>query len=1112
MTAADPELVVTPGEPLDEQVEESLPAMWEDKPHVVTGEERVARLLADAFDVLAGLAVRALESSGYDPDVLDLRAPEWRAAVAAILPAAGDVYDEGFAASARPDLLALAAEARTAAAEQVEPADLPPIVDAGPLRLAYLDELENQLVAVGDDMFDVIRTTIRDTQSRTEVVDGVERQVAASIRDVAAAVDVVLGPERWQARAVTIARTTVIAANNAGSWQSARQVAEALGTVGGMVLKEWLATTDSRTRDTHKRADGMVVRGLNATFRVGRSALLYAADPGGRPEDVINCRCTTLYHYPGDPDYDELAQRAGITAGAYLTEDDLRAVTPGAPGPEVQVTAPDGTARTLSQFVNGDDDVTTTPPEADEPCTCCGGAGEHVCGHECYVCDASGQRSAQAEGYDDGVEPDGPLICGGHHGTPDTTGREHADPADLFDPDTIPEGTPLYAEPVTAALGPGALEEPTHAGVAVQAADTGRVLLMQRALDDDDAPDVRGTWEFPGGSIEEGETPEAGAWREFSEETGLPAPEGEVTNGWRSPDGVYQGFLFTVPVEDDAWPTLHPQDVELVNPDDPQGEHREALAWFTLEQIDGLGPALRPAVRDNTPWDLFQQGPAQQPESPEEDDDMRTTAQVRAATYADDPVAVPAPAPIDQPAAVGPPPEDMSADGDPWHGVLTVEGVPTGDGRMMDPSSLLWRMLPLPLMAQDAQAPGHDGAVRVGRIDTIERTSEGRIRGAGVWDTSPAAVEAARQVGRKMLRGVSVDLDDVVVELRTVDGRNVDELTEDEFFAALDAGQVVEAVASGRISGATLCSIPAFAEAYVANGVYDPAVPEPQAVDPTALAASAGTVAAGPWSLTAATVPFPAPVDAAAFADPQLDGPTRLTVTPDGRVFGHLACWGTCHIGVQGVCQEPPASPTNYAYFLTGSTWTTEGRVPTGTLTIGTGHAGLRAGHTAAVAHYDNTGTVCASVTMGHDAHGIWFAGMLSPDATEAQVRAITAAGSVSGDWRTIGGALELVAALVVNVPGFPIPTQSVAASAAPEGLGMATALVAAGVVRDDTPGATPGVAAADVDEVTRRVLQQLALRDRMETALTAYREAARPSLDRRFTAALHRADKTRKG
>jgi 2'-5' RNA ligase len=51
------------------------------------------------------------------------------------------------------------------------------------------------------------------------------------------------------------------------------------------------------------------------------------------------------------------------------------------------------------------------------------------------------------------------------------------------------------------------------------------------------------------------------------------------------------------------------------------------------------------------------------------------------------------------------------------------------------------------------------------------------------------------------------------------------------------------------------------------------------------------------------------------FEDPKLDGPTPFTVTDDGRVYGHLANWDTCHTGFADRCTTPPRSASNYAYF-----------------------------------------------------------------------------------------------------------------------------------------------------------------------------------------------------
>lgn len=157
------------------------------------------------------------------------------------------------------------------------------------------------------------------------------------------------------------------------------------------------------------------------------------------------------------------------------------------------------------------------------------------------------------------------------------------------------------------------------------------------------------------------------------------------------------------------------------------------------------------------------------------------------------------------------------------------------------------------------------------------------------------------------------------------------------------------------------------------------------------------------------------------FTEPAFDGPTPITVTADGRVYGHLATWGTCHIAMPQTCVTPPRGST-YAYFHTGEVLTASGDpVAVGHLTFGTGHADMAASGAAAAAHYDNTATVAADVRAGEDRHGIWVAGALRPGLTDEQIREFRAA-PLSGDWRRIGGRLELVAALAVNTPGFPVP------------------------------------------------------------------------------------------
>ena len=392
-----------------------------------------------------------------------------------------------------------------------------------------------------------------------------------------------------------------------------------------------------------------------------------------------------------------------------------------------------------------------------------------------------------------------------------------------------------------------------------------------------------------------------------------------------------------------------------------------------------------------------------------------------------------------------------------WEGVIAREGEMTGDGRLIEDGALRWDGLPIPLRVAFKDVGGHDGAEVCGRIETVERRDNGDIYATGTFDLGSAVgAEAFRQVSEQMSNGVSIDTDDVTfrimakADMPEADVADSGDEADPEGrvkVAAMSSSDELTVIESARLRAATLVAVPAFAMARVYAAGQAPAKPA-EDVDPEgALEASADPVSQSRDSLTAAAIPTAPPE--AWFKDPALTGPTALVVEDDGRVYGHIAAWGTCHIGQIGKCVEPPASPSNYAYFRTGALQTAEGTsVAVGHLTMGTGHAGPRDSANAAAEHYDNTGTVFADVAAGEDAYGIWVAGSLRPGITAEQVRVARSA-PISGDWRTIRGSLELVGALAVNVPGFPVPR--------PQGLlasGEVKSLQASGVVAHDDSAA----------------------------------------------------------
>ncbi len=101
-----------------------------------------------------------------------------------------------------------------------------------------------------------------------------------------------------------IFRTETTRASNKGKLDSV----EHANKYGLNLKKQWLATLDSRTRDTHQKLDGEV-REQNERFSNG---LMFPGDPSGEAKEVINCRCFMLTVMPGYENAREFRVERGI--------------------------------------------------------------------------------------------------------------------------------------------------------------------------------------------------------------------------------------------------------------------------------------------------------------------------------------------------------------------------------------------------------------------------------------------------------------------------------------------------------------------------------------------------------------------------------------------------------------------------------------------------------------------------------------------------------------------------------------------------------------------------------------------------------------------------------
>lgn len=387
--------------------------------------------------------------------------------------------------------------------------------------------------------------------------------------------------------------------------------------------------------------------------------------------------------------------------------------------------------------------------------------------------------------------------------------------------------------------------------------------------------------------------------------------------------------------------------------------------------------------------------------------------------------------------------------------VLIVEGKMTSDGRMIEPNALDWRTPPLPLMFSATTAHGYgepDAAVLVGKIETLAREGQ-NIVGTGHFLTTEEALDCIDKLQQMGRLGISADVSDVQEEIAGMpplvgpsDGEfQPDDTTPGE---TPDVAELYSTLLKGTLMGATICMFPAFPDAYIVlgEGTAENAAIPMQA--PTAEQSAMGIhiidvhecepCKGEPLTLVAAAAPSAPPRKWFEVAEPDLVMP--MTVTDDGQVFGHLAAWGVCHIGIQGKCVTAPRSASGYAYYHLGAVQCDDGTlISTGPLTVDTTHASqaIGTGWADTQAHYEHTGNAVADVKARDGKHGIWVCGALRPWATSEQIRALRAA-PPSGDWRKIAGSLELVAALGVNTPGFMSP-RAVLAS------GEIQSLVAAG-------------------------------------------------------------------
>lgn len=406
-----------------------------------------------------------------------------------------------------------------------------------------------------------------------------------------------------------------------------------------------------------------------------------------------------------------------------------------------------------------------------------------------------------------------------------------------------------------------------------------------------------------------------------------------------------------------------------------------------------------------------------------------------------------------------------------WRGPICDLDVPTSDDRMAatPPGGIKTRAYPLTLTKNHVGDP--TGYPTIGSVDRVW-TQDGVAMGEGKLDINgPDGAEYARQLMEGMTNRVSIDPVEVKAEWRMLgpDGNYFAEpvggWTEEAVMALPEGTRPIFTFADWILAGLAAVPIPAYSQAAIEPvWDYEPcsALPEDAIVASIKPAEMnfdqikrilADLEQNAPWiakmaknaengqirlenalndpkiDALVAALPVGGQVFTRSFFEyPGFDGPTPMTVTEDGRIYGHVRLNGTCFqygggAGKGPRCIEPPASACNYAKFRVHGAKMDDGSImAVGALTFGDGHVS-RGGLEASRKHYDDVATVAAKVTAGRDQWGDWIAGEVV-DAYRDRAYDLLLS-PLSGHWEPDSdnhNYLEMLAAHIVVTPGYSVP------------------------------------------------------------------------------------------
>ena len=351
--------------------------------------------------------------------------------------------------------------------------------------------------------------------------------------------------------------------------------------------------------------------------------------------------------------------------------------------------------------------------------------------------------------------------------------------------------------------------------------------------------------------------------------------------------------------------------------------------------------------------------------------------------------------------------------------ILALMNKETGDHRLLSADGGSTRDLPVSIRNQVASTWGHEGSVPTGALFEVTFDPDfsaefGVVSGAGFLLDDDNGRQHFRYIATGAQRGNSIDLAD----------------SSAKYVEDAETGRGWIEFTKWSIAATTGVGTPAFAEAH-AEVDWTPDELTAAIGDP--MDELVASITPEEWLKTGKIIVLPTkseardmdnellaaysavdPIPHELFFRPEPDVLTKVVVTAEGHVYGHVTGWELTHDGMPGVrCPRPR---DGYASFNKPGVLTDKGIVPTGPIMAYGGHRKAN-GRVELVDAYGGIENAWADVRIIEGKLGPWISGIVRPGTSPETVYAARAS-RISGHW--LGNKLKAIVS--VNAEAYDVP------------------------------------------------------------------------------------------